>query len=66
MHAEWSQKQYHQPADVVSDSWDLSGAREDMKVYFAIGYRIAQAAAFPEWKPGTEFKAIRETMLQGR
>ena len=25
--------------------------------------RVAQADAFPEWKPGTEFKAKREQML---
>src|SRR5262245_65559377 len=35
-----------------------------LKVFFAIGYRVAQASKFPEWKPGNEFKAIREAMLR--
>ena len=35
-----------------------------LKVFFAVGYRVAQASKFPEWKPGNEFKAIREAMLR--
>ena len=42
----------------------MSGAREDLKVFFAVGYRVAEADRFPEWKPGNEFKAIREASLQ--
>jgi hypothetical protein len=26
----------------------------------AIGYRIANADTFPEWKPGNEFKSVRD------
>ena len=46
--------------------WDMSGAREDLQVFFAVGYRIAQADKFPEWKPGNEFRAKRENMLKGK
>ena len=46
--------------------WDLSGAREDLKVFFAVGYRVAQADKYPEWKPGNEFSAKREAMLKKR
>ena len=61
---EWTEKRYHKPADVVRADWDLSGMREDLKVYFAVGYRVAQAAKIPEWKPGNEFKAKRDAMLK--
>ena len=44
--------------------WDLSGAREDLQVFFAVGYRVAEADKIPEWKPGNEFKAKREAMLE--
>ena len=54
---------YHQPSDVVKPDWDLSGAREDLMAFFAVGYRVAEADKFPEWKPGNEFKARRDTML---
>ena len=57
---------YHTPRDVILPDWDLAGLREDLKVYFAVGYRIAQADKIPEWKPGNEFKAKRDEMLAGR
>ena len=53
------------PSDVVKPDWNLSGAREDLKVFFAVGYRVAEANQMPEWKPGNEFRAKRETMLTG-
>ena len=55
---------YHQPSDVVKPDWDLSGARDDLTVFFAVGYRVAEADKFPEWKPGNEFKARRDAMLK--
>jgi Zn-dependent M28 family amino/carboxypeptidase len=57
---EWTNRDYHQPSDEVKDSWDLSGAAEDAKLLFAMGYRIANAAKYPEWAPGNEFRSIRE------
>ena len=53
---EWTTHDYHQPSDVVRRDWDLSGAREDLKVLFAVGYRVAETDRMPEWKPGSEFK----------
>ena len=32
--------------------WDLSGAREDLKVFFAVGYRVAQADKYPGVEAG--------------
>ena len=61
---EWNEKRYHQPADVVLPDWDLSGTTEDLKVLFAVGYRVAQADRMPDWKPGNEFKAKRDAMLR--
>jgi Zn-dependent M28 family amino/carboxypeptidase len=63
---DYTEHDYHKPSDVVKPDWDLSGAREDLKVLFAVGYRVAEADKFPEWKTGNEFKAKREEMLKGR
>ena len=30
----------------------------------AVGYRVANADKFPEWKPGNEFSAKREEMMK--
>jgi len=62
----YTQYDYHKPSDVVKPDWDLSGAREDLKVFFAVGYRVAEAATLPEWKAGNEFKAIRDAQLKAR
>jgi Zn-dependent M28 family amino/carboxypeptidase len=61
---DFTNNRYHTPKDVVLPEWDLSGAAEDLKVFFAVGYRVAQADKFPEWKPGNEFKAIRDASLK--
>ena len=50
---------YHQVSDEVDPNWDLSGA-----VQFEVGYQVANGDKFPEWKPGSEFKAKRDAMLK--
>jgi Zn-dependent M28 family amino/carboxypeptidase len=62
----YTENDYHKPSDIVRPDWDLSGAREDLKVLFAVGYRVAQSSKLPEWKPGNEFRAKREAMLKQR
>jgi Zn-dependent M28 family amino/carboxypeptidase len=61
---DYTEHRYHKPQDVVSPDWDLSGAREDLRVLFAVGYRVANADTYPDWKPGNEFKAKRDAMLK--
>ena len=63
---EWTSTDYHSPSDEVKDWWDLSGAVEDGKLFFAVGYRVANADRFPEWSVGNEFRAIREKSLAGK
>ncbi len=60
---EYTANDYHKPSDEVKPDWDLAGAVADLRLLFAVGYRVAQSDTWPEWKPGTEFKAIREAML---
>ncbi|HEX8721249.1 MAG TPA: M28 family metallopeptidase [Pyrinomonadaceae bacterium] len=62
---EYTERDYHKPTDEVKPDWDLSGAVEDAQLFFAVGYRILQGDRYPEWKPGTEFKAKRDESLKG-
>ena len=55
---------YHSPSDEVKPDWDLSGYAEQAKLLMAVGYRVAMASAFPEWKPGSEFRAKGEERLR--
>jgi Zn-dependent M28 family amino/carboxypeptidase len=61
---EYNKKDYHQPSDEIKTDWDLSGAVEDTNLLLAVGYRVANAEKFPEWKPGNEFRAKREEQLK--
>ena len=60
---EYTEKDYHAPSDEVKPDWDLSGAVEDAQLFFAVGYRVANADKFPDWKAGNEFKAKRDESL---
>ena len=42
MRDDYTEHDYHQPSDIVKPDWDLTGAREDLKVFFAVGYRVAE------------------------
>jgi Zn-dependent M28 family amino/carboxypeptidase len=61
---EYTEKDYHKVSDEVKPDWDLSGAVEDTQLLFVVGQRIANTDKYPEWKPGTEFKAKRDAMMK--
>lgn len=62
---EYTENDYHKPSDEIKPDWDLSGAIEDIRLLFTVGYKVAITPKYPEWSPGTEFKAKREAMLRG-
>ena len=64
--AEYTARDYHKPSDEVKNDWDLSGAVEDTRALFEVGLRVLNGTMWPEWKPGTEFKALRDSMLSAR
>jgi Zn-dependent M28 family amino/carboxypeptidase len=62
---EFDLRDYHQVSDQVQSDWDLAGAAQDVQLLFQVGYEVANGDQFPEWKPGSEFKARRDAMLRG-
>src|SRR6185312_10181582 len=61
---EYTAHDYHQPSDEVKPDWDLSGAVDDTQTLMKVGFIVSNADAIPEWKPGTEFKAKRDSMMK--
>jgi Zn-dependent M28 family amino/carboxypeptidase len=59
----YTAQDYHKPSDEVKVDWDLRGEVNDLRLLLSVGYRVANAAKWPEWNPGTEFKTTREAML---
>ncbi|MEP6732326.1 MAG: M28 family metallopeptidase [bacterium] len=61
---EYTAHDYHQPQDEIKPGWEMSGAVQDLDLFLTMGYRIANATKFPEWKAGNEFRAAREKTLK--
>ncbi|HMJ48837.1 MAG TPA: M28 family metallopeptidase, partial [Ferruginibacter sp.] len=61
IHDLYTEKTYHRPSDeypIASYTW--YGAVDDLQLLYRVGQRIANGHTWPEWKEGSEFKAIRE------
>jgi Zn-dependent M28 family amino/carboxypeptidase len=54
---------YHKPSDEFDPNWDLSGAIDDLRLLFKVGYRLAMESTFPNWKEGTPYKAKRDAEM---
>lgn len=50
---------YHQPSDEWSADWDLRSAVENLTVFYQLGQDLANSRDWPQWKPTSEFGAIR-------
>ena len=61
---EYTRKHYHKPSDQYDPTWDLSGLVQDLHLLFLVGYQAANQDRYPTWKPGSEFKALRQKMLK--
>ncbi len=64
VHDDYVEHHYHQPSDEVKPDWDMSGAAQDLEMLMRVGYDVAQASSYPQWKAGNEFKAIRDAQLK--
>jgi Zn-dependent M28 family amino/carboxypeptidase len=58
--ADYVSNRYHKPSDEFDPNWDLSGAVQDLEMYFAMSYAWSQESAFKNWYAGNEFRAIRD------
>lgn len=55
---------YHKVSDQIEPWWDFEGAAADARLFYEVGLQVANGDTWPEWKPGTEFKAKRDAMLK--
>jgi len=51
---------YHQPADEFDPSWDFTGMVQDAELLHALGLRLANSNAWPDWGLDSEFRAARD------
>ncbi|MBU2880988.1 M28 family peptidase [Psychrosphaera sp. B3R10] len=47
---------YHQPCDEYRRNWDLTGAQQDVQLFFDIGYSLSTNEDWPKWSKTSEFQ----------
>jgi Zn-dependent M28 family amino/carboxypeptidase len=47
---------YHQPCDRYRDEWDLSGAVQDLQLFYQVGFDISERKEWPKWNATSEFQ----------
>ncbi len=62
---DYTANRYHQPSDEFDESWDLSGMVLSMEILHAVGAEVASSSAWPNWRDGNEFRAIRDDSRAG-
>lgn len=62
---DYTKNRYHAPGDNFEPAkWDFSGMVADLRLLFDVGYRLSNESTFPDWKEGSEFKAIRAKSMK--
>ena len=64
--SEFTAQCYHQACDRWSDAWDLSGAAQDVTLVYQMTLQLANSRAWPQWNPGSEFRAVRDSSIATR
>ena len=59
----YTAERYHKVTDEIGPNWDLRGAVADLRFALRMGFRLANGATFPNWRKGTEFRALRDSMM---
>ena len=63
----YDRDRYHQPNDEFdAKTWRSDGIAADAQLLYAAGRRLADSREWPEWKAGSEFKAIRDATAAER
>jgi hypothetical protein len=57
---------YHQTCDAWTPALDFRGAAQDAQLLLDIGRDLAFSDRWPEWRPTSEFRAIREKTAAAR
>lgn len=59
----YNETAYHQPADefrMDDTTWKMAGMQQDVELFMELGLKLANSDIWPQWKEGSEFKAVRE------
>lgn len=57
-------KCYHQICDEYDENFGWQSLVAELQLFFETGYLLANAADWPNWNEGTEFRALRDAMMK--
>ncbi len=57
---------YHQTCDAWAPNWNLKGAAQEAELFYAIGARLANSRAWPQWRSTSEFAKVRAASAAAR
>ncbi|WP_131536974.1 M28 family metallopeptidase [Pedobacter nototheniae] len=60
----YNDKNYHQPSDSYTDTFNADGITQIANILFNVGYKLSNETSFPAWKKGSEFKAARDKSMK--
>lgn len=61
---EYTKERYHKPGDEYDNSWDLTGIKQATEILYELGLNMANSEDWPNWYEGTEFRSLRDEMLE--
>lgn len=64
--AEYVGNCYHKTCDAWDPDWDLRGAVQDIALFQSLLQELANSSRWPQWQPGSEFKAVRDASAPAR
>lgn len=62
---EYTAQYYHKASDQYDPNrWNLDGAVDDVQLLYNVGKNLANSDKWPQWKEGSEFKAVRDGYMK--
>ena len=62
---DYTAKRYHKPGDQFDPEWDLRGIVQDLNALYGVGKTLSLDRAWPNYREGNAFKAIRDKSRAG-
>jgi Zn-dependent M28 family amino/carboxypeptidase len=63
---DYVKNRYHKAADNYDPSWDLRGVVKDLQALYLVGDALVNTRAWPNYREGSEFRAVRDASRQGK
>jgi Zn-dependent M28 family amino/carboxypeptidase len=64
--AAYRRDRYHQPADAFDSTWRTDGMAADLNVLARLGREVADSRAWPNYRPTSEFRPVRDASAARR